>query len=325
MIFSKRETFIGEAYQSIKDEEYLFFTWYFLKRHKKEKAKFLKENFAEFNNDKFNSSFKVDKHFFTELIDLGIIIIKDKNIDIDKLEYLKIFVQKNTAEKFIKTTLEKWKNDELSSPIINILKSQKQIEIIAKHLYELLCNFPKTNLLVESKKNELGEIIGINLTATLLFLESIGDIDILSFTFKNSSIFHKPAFRINIKKKFFSDFRYNNNKIKFNFEKLSKNSAYKIIEFIPTKTLRCGENIYDLSEGCLRYHLMNLAFKNKGNVNKHKLVDQSEKFSTKKLPRNLGLFRAYLRKKFKSEFSEDELFFRIEGDEIVFKQDIFLF
>ncbi len=186
--------------------------------------------------------------------------------------------------RFIESYLRQWKNDELFMKEKNFLKAEKQTEKIVKEIYSLLKDHPDKNLIVNQESHH----DDLDFVAVMMFLEKIGDIKIvhigavedhLSFTEKNKYLW---AFRINIYKKFYDDFKEKMKGLTFEFDfeylktglKSKKNTESETIknnvrrhrslkvEYDPLKLQFYfgGKSIHRINEGTTPCEVFNNAF-----------------------------------------------------------------
>jgi len=223
--------------------------------------------------------------------------------------------------------LEKWKNDELFLPDTNLLKTEKQIKTVVKHIYYLLDEYPKKMLLVDWLKPVSEKI---DFVATMLFLEGLKDIAILKFEIK-SLLFgeKKGAFRVNVKDKFFQDFKGEWwSSLDFDFEKLKngkdeKEEKVEKITFHPPKLLKYKVIEYEIKEGCIPQNLLILVNKKGGKAILQNELEQATGERKDRIKKALNNFRRNLRNKF--GLQSDEPFFEQKAGEIKFKEELFQF
>ncbi|MDD3066321.1 MAG: hypothetical protein PHO48_00605 [Candidatus Gracilibacteria bacterium] len=226
---------------------------------------------------------------------------------------------------FIKDYLEKWKNDKLFLPDMNFPKAEKQLEKVAKHIHYLLWNYSVEMLLVDEPYSSEK----IDFIAGMLFLESIGDIEILKLDVKKKDkLFggQEMALRVNVKDKFFQDFKDDQIRLNFDFEKLKKGEKEEILDkitFHPPKLLRFKNIEYEIKEGCIPQTLLKLAASKKSKAILSKELEDVTEGGKKVIKKALNNFRRNLRKKF--SFPSNELFFEVKAGEIRFKDDLFQF
>lgn len=238
-----------------------------------------------------------------------------------------VAVNEKKCREYIRNYIAYWKENKFKHERRNILQSRKQVGKIVYKIMLLLTDYPSVNLLVKYVPSAYEEM---DFLATLLFLESINDIEVTEFTFIDENI----AFRINIKDKFHKDFPPDHS-ISF--------SEYKIIDSIDLdkittialpekvikkialkapKLLAYSDLEYEIKENKVPYHLIRLATKNKGTVDQIELRNVSGE-TQDKIKKALDNFRKGLRKNF--DFPASELFFDLKGGLIQFKSELFDF
>lgn len=230
-----------------------------------------------------------------------------------KLNFIKL-------QEYIDIYLEKWKNDQLYLPYKNFFKAEKQLGIVVEYVYLLLKDYPSTNLILDKKNCWDGEL---EFVANILFLESINDIEIINLVPGNKG----HGFRLNIKNKFYKDFKQVGEALscEFNFPSLSKsNDKNKVskIHFKAPKSLTYMKNESLLNMNKVPYQLINLAQKNNGIVDEEVLRKTTEEKPAAIL-KALNNFRRYLRTKF--GFPKTEQFFTSKGGFIEFDLELFDF
>ena len=257
----------------------------------------------------------------------GIISIKDySHFKGSYICYLGIKIDPSKAQSYIEEYLLKWKNNDLYFQDENMLKKENQISNVVKKIYEIEKRYSYKNMLVNSPEKEE---FGIDFVATVLFLESIGSIEVNGFIQKEinasylNNVYKNLFFRITLKDKFFQDFTESKNKIHFDFEEICKqNKKRKIIYYDQPYKLICEGKEHRINKGKLPFEIINRAFEDKKivSVNIESLCkDIAMKESDFK--KNIENFRAKLREKF--GFKEDENFFDIDNGEILLKGSIF--
>jgi len=245
----------------------------------------------------------------------------------NRISHIGIKINKEKAKQYINEYIELWKNNDLFLPYENILKKENQIKIVVKKIFEIEKIHSYKNMLI-NMKYDIQE--NVDFVATIIFLKSIGDIEIKDFIQKyddpieeHGSSMQNLFFRITLKDKFFQDFTESKDKIHFDFEEICKqHKKRKIIYYDQPYKLTCEGKEHRINKGKLPFEIINRAFEDKKivSVNIESLCkDIAMKESDFK--KNIENFRAKLREKF--GFKETENFFEVDNNEILLKGSIF--
>lgn len=238
--------------------------------------------------------------------------------------FLSILLNKEYAKQYIEEYLRHWSNNDLYFKEQNILKKELQIDLVVKKIFDIVRSHSHKNMLFP-----VGAGTEIDTVATLLFLESIGDLTLMDWIYKSDSshgdTLAKVCFRITLTDKFFRDFIQGKDKVLFDFHELvSTQDLQKKILFIPPFHLSYGESEYRLTKEKPPYTIMNNAFQDNLITTVHiKDIMKELNCSHEEVKKSIENFRRSLREKFK--FPDTESFFEIVDEEIILKGHLFKF
>ncbi|QQS59371.1 hypothetical protein IPN35_00570 [Candidatus Peregrinibacteria bacterium] len=235
-------------------------------------------------------------------------------------------INEEKAEQYISEYLEKWKKNDLYFTEFNILRKEKQIEMVVQDIFSIIKNHSHTNFLIHSTRMSIGD--EMDFVATVLFLQSVGDIHISGFFSKGTRYYSSEKetihFRITLTEKFFEDFTYSQKSglVHFDFKELTTKEKYEKIFFDAPYRIWINKTEYRMNKGKFPYELMNASFDDM--AIKSVPIDELKtlmKLEEKGIQKGIDNFRITLRDKF--SFPANELFFSVQDGEITLNPKIF--
>ncbi|QQS58914.1 hypothetical protein IPN35_04965 [Candidatus Peregrinibacteria bacterium] len=201
------------------------------------------------------------------------------------------------------------------------------MEIVVKDIFSIIKDHSHTNFLIHEPKEEKIKN-EIDFVATVLYLESIGDIEITGFFSKDVYFASRDKeeihFRISLTEKFFEDFTYSKKTgfVHFDFRELTTKEKHKKIFFDPPFRLWTPKAEYRMNKGKFPYELMSVSFDDMA-IKSVQIEDLKAlmKVEEKEIQKGIENFRATLREKF--SFPTNELFFSVQDGEITLNPKIF--
>ncbi len=244
-----------------------------------------------------------------------------------------IELDQKKAEAYISEYLEKWENNDLYFPWSNILRREEQVKKVARNIFEITKRHSHKNFLLPEPFNFI-EPYDTDFVATILFLESAGDVSIsgsrgVPYGIPSSREMIKKGvphfvFRISLTEKFFEDFTYNEKtgKVSFDFRELTSPTKKQKIFFDPPFRLWTKKAEYRINKGKFPYELLNASFDDMAikSVSKGFLLEKTG-INEKEFSKAVDNFRRMLREKF--FFPKNELFCSVQDEEITLDSKIF--
>lgn len=225
--------------------------------------------------------------------------------------------------------IQQWLEEELYFTERNMLKCERQIKRVVGAIFSIIGEHSYKHFLIGDSDITYHKAMGLDFTATLLFLEKKGIVKIEGYDTQKSHREHADGhdlfFRISLTDRFFQFFsKDKDGNPTFSFDLLKKSDKnQKAIQCDLPYRLLCGEKEYRLNRGCVPFVLMNRAFNDRfiSGVSKDELLKASNMKDEKALQKALENFRSALREKF--GYPETEDFFEARDEEIHLKPTIF--
>ncbi|MFA6917949.1 MAG: hypothetical protein WC285_03925 [Candidatus Gracilibacteria bacterium] len=242
------------------------------------------------------------------------------------LWFEKIEINKKKMEELYEEYFQTWLKNNIRLPHSNYLKAEKQLEAIAKHIFDHVEKYGDKNFLLKNSQVKNAEF---DFTTALLFLEHKNLIKIhLKITYDLNILNASDTFETDIEPAFYQIFKQDTEgNIKFSMERLiqaGKIQNTERIKFIPPKCLKYGDIEYEIKQDCIPQQLLALVRENLDGVSvlMKDLIETTGE-PIERVKKALNNFRKNLREKFKT--LKAEKFFKCHTGKIIFDENLFDF
>lgn len=233
------------------------------------------------------------------------------------------------ANDYILEYISKWQNDELYFYDKNIYRREKQVEEVAKAIFEVIEKHSHKFMLLTDHSGWLG-MQPIDFFATVLFLERTGDLIIheaYGEAAEKAGESSTSGFRVSLTEKFFRDFSLVKDGVQFDFEALANSDSNEMPPLTfeaPYRIYGVNNEEYRLNQGGIPFELMNMAFADVTvrSVNMEALKEKTSSRNLQAIKKNIENFRNTLRERFNLSAEGDQII-EIRDGEILINPRIF--
>lgn len=231
-------------------------------------------------------------------------------------------VNESKLNDYIDNYVDDWIQENLFFSDRNIYKATGQLHVVIERIQTLLLDYPSSNLLIESVRNDNVDFIG-----TMLFLRKMGFVDILHLVSGYESVLDKKgvSIRVNVLDSFFDAF-------KTNYAYTDEHYYYVIhpeqlkdekIAYLDGNKLVCKDKQKRLNKGTLPYLLMMKASESEDRLVKFSDLKTEKGQKQAVVIKNVNNFIASIRRTF--DYDDGIRIAEISEDSVALDPDVFYF